>query len=157
MLFPTIKAASLITKNKRVGVIATEATIKSDAHKTLFKEHASDIEVFTCATPELVPFIENQKTESPECFFYLNTLLKTLLEKNIDTLILGCTHYPFIEHVIKKIAPQLQIVSAAGCIKNGNNKKEKDIMFLVSGNKKEFEKKIESFLKLKNPHIISFL
>lgn len=157
MLFPTMKAASLITKNKRIGVIATEATIKSDAHKTLFKEHASDIEVFTCATPELVPFIENQKTDSPECFTYLNTLLKTLLEKNIDTLILGCTHYPFIEHVIKKIAPQLHIISAAGCIAPGNSSDKKELTFFVSGNEKEFEKKIESFLQLKNPHIISFI
>ena len=157
MLLPTVFAATHITKNNTVGVIATEATIKSDIHKKLFKIHAPDITMHSLATPQLVPFIENQKTESPECFEYIKTILNELLKKNIDTLILGCTHYPFIETIIKKIAPELHIVSAAHCIKHGHDKIEKDITFLVSGNIKEFEKKVDTFLNVKKYLLKKFI
>jgi glutamate racemase len=157
MILPTILAAEHITQNNTVGIIATPATIKSDIHKTLFKEHFPYITVLPAQTPQLVPFIESQKTETSECFNYIQKIINELLKKNIDTLILGCTHYPFIENIIKKIAPELKIVSAAHCIKHGHNKIEKDITFYVSGDKKEFGKKVDTFLNIKKYLLKKFI
>lgn len=157
MLLPTIFAAIKTTKNNHVGIIATHATIKTNIHKNLFKKYDSAITVTCLATPDLVPFIENQQIDSPECFEYIKNFIDYFLEKKIDTLILGCTHYPFITHIIKKIAPQLHLISAADCITQTNTSSEANITFFVSGSMQEFEKKIDTFLPLKKYLLKKFI
>lgn len=98
---PTAKKASLVTKNGRVGVIGTAATIKTSSYKKEIKKINPNIEVFEKACPLFVPLVENGFIgDDPITVLTVERYLKELKEKNIDTLILGCTHYPIIEPII---------------------------------------------------------
>ncbi len=92
---PAIKPAAQITKNNRIGIIATETTVKLDYIQNLIKEFAKNKEVFIKASPKLVDAAENfYQTEKIEEI--LKEELSFFLEKDIDTLVLGCTHYSFL-------------------------------------------------------------
>lgn len=114
VIIPTVEFASSKTKNKRVGVIATEGTVSSNAfEKELYKiDH--DIKIFQSASPLLVPIIEAGEHNSKAADIFLKKYLKPLLKNKIDTLILGCTHYGIIENKIKKmVGKKVSIVSEA--------------------------------------------
>ncbi|MFH1622679.1 MAG: glutamate racemase [Candidatus Omnitrophota bacterium] len=100
---PGVKEAIYATRNKRIGVIATKATINSHAYERQIKRVDSSIKVFNQACPLLVPLAEegwaNQKATYDIANYYLNPLKKA----KIDTLILGCTHYPLLKNVFKKV------------------------------------------------------
>jgi glutamate racemase len=100
---PGVKEAIYATRNKRIGVIATKATINSGAYERQIKRIDPSIKVFNQACPLLVPLVEegwaNQKATYNIADFYLRQLKKA----NIDTLILGCTHYPLLKNVLKKV------------------------------------------------------
>lgn len=105
VLKPTALAACLATKNKRIGVIGTTATIYSGSYKKAIHEINPDIEVFSRDCPLFVPLVENGFT-SPDSDIVLSIVshyLQPFMDANIDTLILGCTHYPILYHAIKKV------------------------------------------------------
>lgn len=89
------------THNGRIGVLATEGTVKSGAYQIWLKRLLPDAEVVAQACPRLVPLVESNKIESPEAAIALQEYLAGSRRAEIDTLILGCTHYPFF-------APQIQ-------------------------------------------------
>ena len=89
---------------KRVGIIATESTVSSGAFIREMKKLDSKVKVFQQSCPLLVPIVEVGEENSKIADLALKKYLKPLLEKNIDALILGCTHYGFLENKIKKIA-----------------------------------------------------
>ncbi len=101
VIHPTAEAAKKATKNGRIGVIATAATINSGSyHRAL-----TDFEVFSAACPLFVPLVEHGHVgESDELTITAaRRYLTPLKEKGVDTLILGCTHYPLIAPIIKKV------------------------------------------------------
>jgi len=106
---PGAKKAAASTKLGRVGVIGTEATIKSGAYTSQIKTINPNIEVFSKACPFFVPLVEeawdNGEDEFNLCELKTLTVkryLKMLKEKRIDTLVLGCTHYPLLKETISK-------------------------------------------------------
>jgi len=103
VIIPTIEYAILKTRNKRIGVIATEGTVKSGTFKREFSKANSKIKVFQKACPLLVSIVEAGEQNSKVTDIVLKKYLKPLLNKKIDTLILGCTHYGILENKIKKI------------------------------------------------------
>lgn len=105
VLKPAAKAAAKTTKNKKVGVIATPATINSKAYERELKSIDCNIEVYQNACPLFVPLVENGFIEHDNKITILvaQQYLEPLKKQNIDTLILGCTHYPIIKHIIKDI------------------------------------------------------
>lgn len=151
MLAPTVIAAASLTHNNNVGVIATSATIANHSHKTILKTIAPDIELFEQACPLLVPLIEEQKIATPESVTILKNYLEPLHKKNIDTLILGCTHYAFLEDTIKQIAPHLTLISARSCtILKQINRTDCKLIFLTSNKNKFLESNALNFLNRKN-------
>jgi glutamate racemase len=116
MLMPTIDMALKETKNNRIGIMATQATVDSHVHKNLLLERNLDVQVFEQACPDFVPLIES-KAPPKELEKAIKEYLKPLLKESIDTLILGCTHYAFLEEQIQKQAPRLKLISAASCLK----------------------------------------
>ena len=107
---PTAEEA--IDKERRVGVIGTEATISSGAYIKELKKLNPNIQVFQQACPLLVPIIEAGEHNWEGTNLILKKYLKPLLAKKIDTLILGCTHYPIIKNKIKKIVGKnIKIIS----------------------------------------------
>lgn len=99
---PTAKAALQATKNGRVGVIATPATIRSGAFQQVLQEHC---QVLGQACPLLVPLVENGfvSREDPVTKLVLERYLKPFMEACVDTLILGCTHFPIIAEAISDV------------------------------------------------------
>ena len=101
VVIPTVEKAAEDEVSK-VGVIATSATIKSHIYQTELKKLSPHIKVQELATPQLVPLIENNNYE------YMDNLIEDYLSafSEIDSLILGCTHYPLIKNYCRHILPQ---------------------------------------------------
>lgn len=101
---PGARMAAQATKNKRVGVIATKATIGSEAYTEKIHEIDPEITVIGEACPLLVPLVEEGWThDNPITDEIIMCYLNDLLARHIDTLILGCTHYPLLRSEIRKL------------------------------------------------------
>lgn len=100
---PGSKAAVESTRNGRVGVIATQATIGSRIYSRVIHETNPEIQIFGKACPLFVPLVEEGWLEDPVTEEVVRRYVKELQEKEIDTLILGCTHYPLLRNVISKV------------------------------------------------------
>lgn len=109
IILPTAKAASTATKNKRIGVIATERTVKTKRFSTAVKNIDNTIEVTELAAQPLVRMAENQAFEKEE----VKRLLRLLINSEIDTLLLGCTHFPIFENEIAELFPNVKLISSA--------------------------------------------
>ncbi len=116
-----IKAGSVlaakITENKKVGVIGTEGTIKSKAYEKEIKKYDKNIKSFSKSCPLFVPLVEEGWNDGKITREIIKIYLKDLLDKNIDTIILGCTHYPLLKESIKKvIGKNINIVDSASAV-----------------------------------------
>jgi len=100
---PAIKPAALNSKTKNVGILATNGTLKSELLYETSQKFAQGVHIFEQVGEGLVSLIESGKSNSTEMNKLLNMYLKPMLSKNIDQLVLGCTHYPFLIPQIKKI------------------------------------------------------
>lgn len=98
---PAIKPAALNSKTKVVGILATKGTLKSDLLLETSQKFAQGVTVIEQVGEGLVSLMENDKIHSVEMTYLLHKFVKPMLDKNIDYLVLGCTHYPFL-------IPQLQ-------------------------------------------------
>ncbi len=99
------KAAVKATKNKKIGIIGTTATINSGAHKKAILELNDEIKVYSNNCTLFVPFVEEGwiSADDPVVMGMVRTYLAPLKEQGVDTLILGCTHYPILSDVIARI------------------------------------------------------
>ena len=113
VVIPSVNRAVNVTKNKKIGIIATEASIKAGAYEREIKKLLPDCEVFPVACPEFVPFVEAMRLncEDSEVYKTAEKYLLPLKEKGIDTLILGCTHYPLLLNVISDILPNVNFIN----------------------------------------------
>lgn len=103
VLIPAIEDALSKTKNNRVGVIATEGTVRSRSFVKETAKRDAKVHVYQTACPLLVPIVEAGEQNSKAAEVFLREYLKELKKKEIDTLILGCTHYGILKNKIKKI------------------------------------------------------
>lgn len=101
---PGARAAQAMTKNNRVAVWATRATVKQNSYDKALKDLDSKIESHSVPCPLLVPLVEEGLWEGPITESVVDMYLEKLQGTNVDTLILGCTHYPFIRKTIKERA-----------------------------------------------------
>jgi glutamate racemase len=111
---PGVKAACKNTKVSRIGVIGTKGTINSNAYQNGLLKIDKTLKVFACACPLFVPLVEEGLTNSKITKDIVEMYLKSLKNKKIDTLILGCTHYPLLKQVIGKvIGKNVSVVDSA--------------------------------------------
>jgi glutamate racemase len=103
---PAVKPAAAATKSGVVGVLATVGTLKSARFAALLERHGKDIEIITQGCPGLVEQVESGDLEGPKTREIVERYTKPLLLRGADTLILGCTHYPFLAPLIQSIAGQ---------------------------------------------------
>jgi len=114
VLIPAAEEAMRKTKNRKIGVIATESTVASKKFIRELTKLDAHVHVFQKACPLLVPLVEAGEQNSHETETILTRYLKPLLQKKIDTLILGCTHYGILERKIRNvIGPDITLVSEA--------------------------------------------
>lgn len=114
MIDPCGKEVLEKTKNKKVGVIATKATVKTDIYSQFFKVLDSRIQVFNKACPLLVPMIEKGHTEGSSVEQTLKNYLDPLVAENIDTLLLGCSHYFLLQKSLSRVLdPSIRLIHPA--------------------------------------------
>ena len=101
------------TRNKRVGVIGTKSTINSHAYSKTINSLDSSIEVFELATPLLVHLVEENWIEKDITINILEEYLQPLVKNEIDTLVLGCTHYPLLRKQIHGVIENIILVDSA--------------------------------------------
>ncbi|MCX7521990.1 glutamate racemase [Microbacterium sp. STN6] len=99
---PAVRRAVAATRNKRVGVIGTEGTVNSRAYEDAFAA-APDLQLFSQACPRFVEFVEAGVTRGDELLDVASGYLEPLRRAGVDTLVLGCTHYPFLKGAISYV------------------------------------------------------
>ena len=112
---PAAKKAAAISQSGRIGIMATTATVRSDAYAKRIRHYRKDAEVYSLACPLLVPLVENRRYKKED--IVVSTILKEYLDQltahDVDTIVLGCTHYPLLIDAVRSIVPQLNIVSSS--------------------------------------------
>ena len=108
-------AATLASPNcQRVGIIGTEGTIKSHAYQHHLALRRPDLQIHARATPLLVPFVEQGWLDHPALKLVLKEYLQPMLQRNIDTLLLGCTHYPLLIPVLQElVGDKVRLIDSA--------------------------------------------
>lgn len=114
---PGVKPAALVSKTRVVGVLATAVTLRSARFQTLLERYAGDCRFICQPGHGLVQAVERCDTHSPELLALLASYLRPMLDAGADTLVLGCTHYPFLDEAIRSIVgDRLQIVDTSVAI-----------------------------------------
>lgn len=103
---PAVKPAAAATRSGVVGVLATTGTLQSAKFAALLDRFATDVRVITQPCPGLVELIESGDLHSPQLRALLKHYVDPLLANGCDTIILGCTHYPFLKPMLKSMIPE---------------------------------------------------
>ncbi|WP_414526469.1 glutamate racemase [Nodularia chucula] len=112
VILPGAKAA--VQQGKRIGVIATPATAKSNAYRHAILEIDSNVKVWQVSCPEFVPLIEQNRIHDPYTAEVARSYLEPLIQQDIDTLVYGCTHYPHLAPILRSLLPsQVKLVDPA--------------------------------------------
>ena len=107
---PALKPAVLWKEHDRIAVMATPMTLKQDKFLSLMHTYEDRSVIYRVPCPKLVGFVENGDLDSPKLHDYLQEVLSPYLEKGIDAIVLGCTHYPFVEKMIRTVVgPDIKI------------------------------------------------
>ncbi len=114
---PAVKPAAEHTHTRKVGVLATPATFQGVLYASVVERFANGVELFQSTCPGLVQQIEQGKLHGKETRQILEEALLPMLEKNIDTVVLGCTHYPFVIPLIQRIVGEnVQVIDPAPAV-----------------------------------------
>lgn len=163
-IYPIIQScASVIAKLpiKKIGVFATEATIKSGVYAHELKKHNPNLEVFEMSCPPWVNIVENKTQNEPESINAVNFYLHKMLENKPDRIILGCTHYPYLLDILREFAPREMFIDPAqyfaefikNDLKQNNLLSNKSIgseKFFVSATPEKFKEASSMFYPVKD-------
>lgn len=160
VIVPAVRRAVTTTRNSRVGVIGTRGTIRSEAYQDLFTA-VPDIKITAVPCPKFVDFIEQGITSGPEIQKVAEGYFKNLIKAEIDTLVLGCTHYPLItgliqltigEHVTLVSSAEetakdvVRLLTEAGMLSKGPISPRYQYTFEATGNDRSFSSLVSRFL-----------
>ncbi len=162
---PSVEAVGSVTKSKVVGVLGTEGTVRSESYILEINKLFPEIEVIQQACPMWVPLVENHELDNDGAEFFIKREIDALFAQNslIDTVILGCTHYPHLIKLIKKHLPQHVTLLVQGAIvadslvdylqRHGDINqlctKDRKRQFFTTENSDNFGKKASLFLRKK--------
>ena len=104
---PTSETIGKLTNSNHIGLLATRGTVNSDSYPIEIQKYWPDAKVFQQACPMWVPLIENNEFESEGALYFFKKDLESLFNqsKDIDTILLGCTHYPVLMNILEKLVP----------------------------------------------------
>jgi glutamate racemase len=148
---PAIKPAATHSKTQTIGILATQGTLNSELfHQTTERfQHTKIVEQIGHG---LVQLIENGKINSPEMTKLLHSYLQPMIETNIDYLVLGCSHYPYLVPQIKKILPNhIKIIDSGEAVA----RQTKNILNEKVGFNNQIEKSSQLFYTNANPKVLS--
>ena len=114
---PAIKPAALASKSKAIGILATKGTLSSSLFNRTSELYASNLKVIEVVGKGLVELIEADQIDSFEMHTLLESYIKPMLEEKIDYLVLGCSHYPYLIPILKKmLPPEVQIIDSGRAV-----------------------------------------
>ncbi|MCE5253106.1 MAG: glutamate racemase [Actinomycetia bacterium] len=161
VVMPGARAAAQATRERRIGVLATEATVRSNAYQNALHALDAGLEVFAVASPRLAPLIQTGDVFSEETERAAREGVAPFKAARVDTVILGCTHYPLITPMLRRLlGPQVTLINSAEETARevgeilarkgiGNEDgREGRYSFLASGDPEEFRKVGTRFLQL---------
>lgn len=154
-IYPLIQTSAgyIAKKGKRIGVMATEGTVKSLTYTKEIKKHNPNAEIYELQCPEFVPIVENRLYEKKESIQNIKEHLQILLDKKCDSIVLGCTHYPYLMPILTKFAPRELFIDPAiymtDIVKNNKENLLLNLEFYVSSDPEKFRKNAELFMEIK--------
>ena len=114
---PGIKPAVLASKTRRIAVLVTEATARSERLSRLIREHAAAVEVLIEPCPGWATHVEKLQLDDPALIIDIRDRVVPLLDKGVDQLVLGCTHYSFLAPLLQEVAGgRAELVDVAGAV-----------------------------------------
>jgi glutamate racemase len=114
---PAVKPAAVSSATGVIGVVATAATFQGELFASVMQRHAAGATVLTSACPRWVELVERAQVDGPEAIRQVESCLAPILDAGADTLVLGCTHFPFLIPLIERVAgPELTIVDPAPAV-----------------------------------------
>lgn len=117
VITPAVHQAVEATSNNRVGIIGTRATVRSGIYEKMIAADNPGIKVVSSACPLLVPLVEEGWLDSKETKMIIRRYLQPLKTKQVDTLVLACTHYPLLRKIIQpKIGKKVRVIDSAGAV-----------------------------------------
>ena len=166
---PTVECIGELTQSRHIGLLATTGTIKSESYLLEIQKLFPDISVVGEACPMWVPLVENNEYHSQGADYFVQKHIQQLLEKDaqIDTIILGCTHYPLLMDKIKEFTPpHIRIVAQGEYVAlslqdyfkrhpemDARCTKEGTCRFLTTESESKFEESASIFLHQENIHV----
>lgn len=110
-MVPAVKPAAERSHGRRIGVLATQATLHTQTYYELVERFAHDVTLCEVAGPELVELVERGELDGPRAESILRRVINPMLAQGIDTLVLGCTHYPFLRPAIERVVgPDVEVI-----------------------------------------------
>ncbi|MBE0699621.1 MAG: glutamate racemase [Anaerolineaceae bacterium] len=114
---PAVKPATSITHSGVIGVLATPVTFQGELYNSVVSRFARDVVVLQDTCPGLVAQVEACQLDTPETRSILEKALRPMIEKNVDTIVLGCTHYPFVIPLVQEIVgPGVEVIDPAPAV-----------------------------------------
>jgi len=114
---PAVKPAAESTQTGKVGVLATRTTFKGDLYASLVARFGHGVQLFQSTCPGLVDQIEDGEIDKPETRDILKNTLNPMLDADVDTIVLGCTHYPFVTSLIRElVGPDVSIIDPSPAV-----------------------------------------
>lgn len=162
---PGSRAAIKHSKNERIAVIGTKGTINSDVYKQTIKDKDKDISVISMSCPKFVPLVESNQYNGSIAKKVVAETLKPLLKESVDTLILGCTHYPLLTPLIQNVmGPGVTLIDSGAetvsevstlldyfrLAESSHNKEASEYRFYTTGSPKLFSDIAENWLGQSN-------
>lgn len=160
---PGAEMAANTTLNRRIGVIATQRTVESHMYRKTIRENGDGLEVYEEACPKLVSYLEDEEIGDDEIKSALEEYLAPLREQQVDTLVMGCTHYPLAERQIREVwggdvrlvDPARATVSRAAdwLREHGglSTAAEDGHLFFTTGDVPDFEEKVKKWTPVSRP------
>ena len=124
---PGVKPAAQITKTGKIGVFATEVSLAGAKFHKLVSNHAQGVEVITQPCPKFVTLVEKGSLRGNNVESAIREYTEPMLARNVDTIVLGCTHYPFLKPEIERLYPNLQIIDTGKAVAKQTGRKTRDL------------------------------
>jgi glutamate racemase len=114
---PAMKPAAAATRTGCVGVLATPGTLQGERYHSLLDRFGEGLTVYSEACPEFVPLVEAGQVEGPEVEAAVRAHVAPLLAQGVDTIVLGCTHYPFLRAAVERVCgPEVTVIDTAAAV-----------------------------------------
>ena len=159
--FDLITSVSNTITSNSIGILATTATVKSSFYKNIINKRRPEIKVFQQSCPKFVYEIEKISVDYKKINYLADIYLRPLLKKNINEIILGCSHYPLVDQILrKKIGSDIKIIDPSKALINNLNNyfypikkynesnKYDNVEFFATGKIDEFSIKVTNWLKI---------